>query len=186
MKMRRRACRKAFFPLEFQRVRLALVLLCFGLIAGCGKPGGPTPPAANRSTAVSAANTATNSSVGEAMLHKAAFEDRPNLGRDPFFPNSSRRVQQVARAQGEISRPKLPFSSYLKLSGLAAGKARPLAVINSSVFSPGERGEVAISFTNAQNTVEMKEVQVRCLEIRKDSVLISVEGESGVKELRVP
>ncbi len=182
---------RAHISTRLQRVRLACLLLLVVIIAGCGKPAGPppggsNPSATNRPANVTATNTATHSSAHEGALQKAIFEDNPSFGRDPFFPLSGRRKQQSTRAQGEAPRPKLPLSSYLKLTGLVLSKAGPSVWINGSMFSSGERGIAKVSFTNTQNMVEVQDIQLRCLEIRKNSVLISVEGESGVKELRVP
>jgi hypothetical protein len=171
-------------------VRLALLLLFVVLIAGCGKPASPPPggsasPAPNRARSAVATNTTTTAPTNEVPMQKALFEDRSD-GRDPFFPHSSRRKQAAAQVSGAAPKPRLPLSSYLKLTGLVLIKNEPSAWINGYMFSPGERGIAKVSFTNTHNAVETQDVQLRCLEIRKDSVLISVEGESGVKELRVP
>jgi hypothetical protein len=185
---RRSGLERTLAPL-WSIVRLALLVLLAVLIAGCGKPAGPPPggaasPAANRATNSIATNT-TNAPANEAMLQKAIFEDRPD-GRDPFFPRSSRRKQAAAQVSGEAPKPKLPLSSYLKLTGLVLIKSQPSAWINGSMFAPGERGTAKVTFTNSHNMVEVQEVHLRCLEIRKGSVVIRVEGESGDTVLRVP
>ena len=42
-----------------------------------------------------------------------------------------------------------------------------------------------IVVSNQTSQVQMHKINLRCLEIRHDSVLISITGEDGVKELRM-
>ena len=78
-----------------------------------------------------------------------------------------------------------PAVSYLKLVGIRPGPTRPLALINRTPFGLGEERDVAIVLTNQMSKAEVQKISVRCLEIRRDSVVIKIAGEHGVKELRL-
>ncbi len=58
--------------------------------------------------------------------------------------------------------------SRLKLSGVTIGKT-PLAVINGKTFSEGESSIVAL---------KEGPLKVKCVQIKQDAVLISIDGES--------
>jgi hypothetical protein len=60
-----------------------------------------------------------------------------------------------------------------------------MALINRTVLAPGEQADVSIVVSNQFSKAEIQKVNVRCLEVRRDSVLISIAGEQGVKELRM-
>jgi hypothetical protein len=79
----------------------------------------------------------------------------------------------------------MPPSSYLKLVGIRPGTTRPMALINRTALGPGEEASVSIVLSNQLPKLEVQKVNVRCLAIRRDSVLISIEGEEGVKELHL-
>lgn len=114
-------------------------------------------------------------------LIQSVFHSGPDAGRNPFFPNLSR-----ARTASDTVQPAmLPVASYLKLVGLRAGTERPMALINRTPFAPGEEAAVSIVVTNGLSKREVQKINIRCLEIRRDSVLITIAGEDGVKELRL-
>jgi hypothetical protein len=172
---------------------LALAFAVGLCLCGCGPSGGGKSAAPPKQTAkkgaTNAVTTASAPAAAAPVRPLSVFEDRPESGRDPFFPASERRMK-VASAQTEMeaarAKPQAPLSSYLKLSAIWPNKARPLAMINKAIFSPGERGEVVVLTPAMVGTSAVHRVSIRCLEIRRDSVLISVEGESGTKELRSP
>ena len=62
---------------------------------------------------------------------------------------------------------------------------RGSSLINRTPFAPGEEGPVSIVLSNQVNKAETQKISIQCLEIRRDSVLISIAGEDGVKELRM-
>jgi hypothetical protein len=109
------------------------------------------------------------------------FHLDPKFGRDPFFPGS----RLGPDGADESMAVRLPLVSYLKLLGIRPGTTRPMALINRSPFAQGESGDVVIVVTNQASRTELQKVNVHCLEIRRDSVLISIAGEQGVKELRM-
>ncbi len=81
--------------------------------------------------------------------------------------------------------PQVPLVSHIKLFGIRPGTDRPMALINRTPFAPGEEGDVTVVIGSESNRPEIQKVNIRCLEIRRDSVLISIAGEVGVKELRM-
>lgn len=172
------------------RSRMALVLLCWGLMLACGNPPAPPPrPAANSATnrpGTTAGPTANRTNAEPAAPVRRVTFDPMGVGRDPFFPSTSRAPRKPATNAVETTapaRPQLPLSSYLKLTGLWPNGPRPLAYINKTDFRPGEQVTLTLLLTNSQNKLERKQVLVKCLEIRRESVLISVEGEPGEREL---
>jgi hypothetical protein len=122
----------------------------------------------------------------EMLVAKSVFDASPEAGRDPFFPGSSRRAVAVRTTPGPAGEvPFVASSGALRLAGIWPSKTRPVALINKTSFQPGETAEVAVEMLGADGTLAVRKLMIRCLEIRADSVLISVAGESGTKELRM-
>ena len=107
--------------------------------------------------------------VEEASPAKSVFIDRPDFGRDPFFPTSIRRGK--ATPTNPIVEPVANFRD-LVLKGISSNKEKRLAIINNKTFEAGEEAELRI---NGQL------VKVKCTEIRDMSVVVSVNG--ATKEL---
>ena len=171
--------------------RLVPLLLCGIILAGCGNPP-PAPVAAAKGTPTSsgtnapAAKTELTAATNEFLMHKAVFAQLPGA-RDPFFPTSTRLPAAPSDSPStDQAPPRLPLSSYIKLTGIRPSKSRPFAMINQTFFEPGERGEISISFPNASGTADVQKVRIRCLAIREDAVDINIEGEPGVTTLREP
>jgi hypothetical protein len=74
--------------------------------------------------------------------------------------------------------------SYLRLAGIRSGTHRPMALINKTPMAAGEQRDVSIVISNQLSKAEVQKINVRCLEIRSDSVLVQIGGDSDVKELR--
>lgn len=147
--------------------RVVAVLLCASLWN--------TPPAPAAQTDPPAAPTARG--VGPAKLElgpvpRAEFVDDPATTKDPFFPNSTRRM--VRRSESATPAPPPSASTGLVLKGFLGSPTRPLALINNQTCAAGE--EVIVRTPGGQ-------VKLRCLEIREKSVVIAIEGEPGRKEL---
>jgi hypothetical protein len=100
---------------------------------------------------------------------KSVFIDRPDFGRDPFFPTSKRRGEVVRT--NPIVEPVANFSN-LALKGISNIKEKPLAIINNKTFEVGEEGEVRVNGLL---------VKVKVTEIRDHSAVVTVNGVS--KEL---
>ena len=116
-----------------------------------------------------------------APVPKSVFQLGAQSGRDPFFPDSTR---GTAKTEGALA-SRLPLVSYLKLVGIRPGTTRPMALINRTAFAPREEGDVSIVVSNQFGKAEVQKINIRCLEIRRDAVIISIPGEEGSKELRM-
>jgi hypothetical protein len=153
-------------------------------LAGCSSGPSATPSggaAPTQPKAGTASNPVGDSRTNSlAAVPKSTFHIEPQFGRDPFFPGASRSPKAAAAPA-----TRLPTVSYLKLVGIRPGTKRPMALINRTALALGEEGDVAIVVPNQQSTPEVQKISIRCLEIRPDSVLISIAGEEGVKELRL-
>jgi hypothetical protein len=125
---------------------LALLLACAGSIAGAAPVSAPA------------------ASPSEPPVTKSVFVDRPNFGRDPFFPNSSRRGKLV---EATVAQPVASFDN-IALKGISGGTAdKRLAILNNKTFEAGEEGELRVA---GQLT------RVKVVEIREKSVVISING----------
>ncbi|MCI0537169.1 MAG: hypothetical protein L0Z50_18280 [Verrucomicrobiales bacterium] len=171
------------------RLRLAprwAPLGCLGLIlVSCGK----TPNDAEKSNvpvqskSKGVASVASNSTPEVVQVQRSVFSTNVDEGRDPFFPESTRRSPRLAGSQPPAAGPAQPGSHFLKLTGLWPSKRRPLALINRTSIAPGEEANITVFVSNGQNVPESRKLLVRCLEVRQNSVLISIDGEPGTKEL---
>src|SRR5881296_3730888 len=99
---------------------LAMPLL---VATALGAPSVPPPPA-------------------ELAPPKSVFIDRPDFGRDPFFPTSKRRGEVVST--NKFVEPVANFRD-LALKGISNTKEKPLAIINNKTFEVGEEGEVRVN-----------------------------------------
>lgn len=109
----------------------------------------------------------------------SVFVDEASRGKDPFFPDSTRRNLQpaVARSNGTDAAPVVPASVYnFSLKAISGSKLRPLALINNATISVGEATEVRMGG---------RPVRIRCREIRDRSVLIEIDGTGEVRELKL-
>src|SRR5438093_8024763 len=119
---------------------------------------------------VQGAETNTNRAPAEVVIPQSVFTAEGAIGKDPFFPNSTRRVKRVDSGKQPAIRD---FSSLLKLTGIAGG-VRPIATINNLTFAAGEDQEVK---------VEGGKLRIRVLEIREKSVVIGIEKQPQPMEL---
>jgi hypothetical protein len=119
---------------------------------------------------VNGAETNTNRAPAKAVLPQSVFATEGATGKDPFFPNSTRRLKREGDRQ-----PTRDLSAILKLTGIAGG-VRPIATINNLTFAVGEEQEVK---------VEGSKVKIRVLEIREKSVVVSVEKQPLPIELKL-
>lgn len=119
---------------------------------------------------------------------KFVFVDDIKVGKDPFYPKSKRREPEKPV---EIIKPgetstvvvvkKVPVkaSSFLTLKGMLGSKAKRLVLISTATDSyefVGTKPEMV-------ETPEGR-VKVRCVEFKRESVVISVEGEADPVELK--
>ena len=118
------------------------------------------------------AETNTNQAPAQAAVPRSVFATEGATGKDPFFPNSIRRIK---RDDSGKQLPTRDFSALLKLTGIAGG-VKPIATINNLTFAVGEEQEVKVDGGKAK---------IRVLEIREKSVVISIEKQPQPVELKL-
>jgi hypothetical protein len=114
----------------------------------------------------------TNAVPEEATARKSVFEDDLKNGKDPFFPKSVRRAAKIPTVNEKAVAPIV----QLALKGISGSENRRFALINNQPLAAGETAYVRIA---------TGQVKVHCLEIRENSVIISIEGDPKEKELRL-
>ena len=115
------------------------------------------------------ASAGATNSAGAVLEHpRSVFitPASPKEGRDPFFPGSMRPFATAAKTNATTV--VVDVAAGLALKGFSELAGHRLAIINNHPFEPGESGDVA--------TPEGR-VRIRCLEVRKDSVVVEIAGE---------
>lgn len=115
------------------------------------------------------------SAQAEVLVPKSLFDDGPQAGKDPFFPNSTRRLEALTTTSTNAVAPS-SYLSQLALKGISGAKGQLLAIINNATLATGELAEVKVGG---------RILKIRCREIRDRSVLIELEGGGEVKELKL-
>jgi len=145
---------------------------CAALVAAvawlCGLP--LDRAAAAEAQAEPRAGVATN-----APIPLSVFVSEPSGGKDPFFPLSRRRLNP-GDAGPLSTQASGAGTSLLTLKGISMNRQLKLALINNVTFAEGEKASVRVG---------NQSVSVKCVEIRKDSVLLTVDGGSTPVELRL-
>jgi hypothetical protein len=100
--------------------------------------------------------------VGTNAIPQSVFVD-DERGRDPFFPNSTRR--QFKPAVPEVTPTVGPAS--LVLLGITGPPERRIALINNQTFRAGEENKVRVPGGSSL---------VKCEEIRERSVVVTIQG----------
>ena len=116
----------------------------------------------------------TNQVASELVIPKSVFVSDGAVGRDPFFPRSMR-LQPKKVDEGKGTQIIEDFSRMLRLTGIAGG-TKPIATINNLTFEAGEEQEVK---------VDNRRVKIRVQEIREKSVLVRIEGQPALVELKL-
>ncbi len=98
----------------------------------------------------------------------------PKDGRNPFFPLSTMGMPQNTTTTTTKPSPGIEPSVFV-LNGITS-PPKPTAMINSRTFEGGEEAELKLA--------DGKKVLVKCLEIRNDSAVILVNGQTYVLRLR--
>lgn len=176
----------AFVHLKTRLIPPAACVLA-GFLAGCDSPtasagSSPSTSSGNRVAATAALPSEHEPNPVPQAAPKSVFRTGADAGRDPFYAFAA----PTTDAAPEMAAPaRLPLISYLKLVGIRAGTTRPMALINRTSLCPGEEADVSIVVSNQFSQAEVQKVSVKCLEVRRESVLISIAGEQGIKELRM-
>ena len=123
-------------------------------------------------TSFNADGSEGQTNTAPAEIRKSIFNDDPKSGRDPFFPNSTRRAERTPLAEEPLVAPIVQLS----LKGISGPAGRRFALINNQPLAPGESAMVRV--TGGQ-------VKVHCWEIRESSVVISIAGDPERKELHL-
>jgi hypothetical protein len=113
---------------------------------------------------------ATNTAPAKVEPPLSSFVDDPKVGRDPFFPRSSRRAPSTpapAVVQATPQAPAIPSFGQFKLQGISHSANKKIALINSRTFEAGEEGEVKTTDGRAR---------LRVVEVKESSVIILVGG----------
>jgi hypothetical protein len=117
----------------------------------------------------------------ESVIPKSVFVNDPEVGKDPFFPYSTRRKDAMPRAvvtaPSTNATPALRIHVDLKLKGIAGTKEQRLALINSVTMAQGETADIKCAGGHI--------IKVRCREIRDYSVLVELVGLGEVRELKL-
>lgn len=156
-------------------LRAALVVLGLTLA-----PWAPAPAVAATASSARAATVQPAAPPDEsAPLPRSEFIDDPATTKDPFFPNSTRRVPVRTVAKGRTSAVPEPksLSAGLSLKGITGSRSNPIALINNKTCAVGDVVQVK---------VPEGEVTLKCLEIRQNAVVVTIEGEPGQKVLSLP
>jgi hypothetical protein len=113
----------------------------------------------------------------ESAAPKSAFVNDPEVGKDPFFPHSTRRLESMPRlATTNAVAPSSLLWNQLALKGICGTKGEPLALINGVTVSIGELAEIKFG---------RQIVKVRCREIRERSIVLQLDGSSETRELKL-
>ena len=123
-------------------------------IKSVAAPGARTPAATPAAAAAAAPQ--------ETQQFKSVFVDRPNFGRDPFFPKSDRR----GSVQDIVVEPVANFNNIV-LKGISGSAEKRLAILNNKTFAAGEDGELRIGG---------HPTKIKIVEVREKSVVISING----------
>lgn len=110
------------------------------------------------------------------VVVRSVFTDDPRAGKDPFYPNSTRRSSAPEVAATNTPPPSTLFGQ-LALKGISGVRGQRFALINSATVSVGEKAEIR---SGSQN------IKIICREIRDTSVLVELVGGAGeVRELKL-
>lgn len=128
--------------------------------------------------AICAAGIANDKSTNAVARPVSVFVDEVNKGKDPFFPDSTRRL--AATPQPPVSTnstaPVAAAPIALSLKGISGTKGQRLALVNNTTLAVGESTEVRAAG---------QLVKIMLREIRERSVLIEVVATGEVKELKL-
>ncbi len=125
---------------------------------------------------------AKGSSINVATITGRSCRDAAILKMRPDQIDEARRrvasfVPHQLRKSDLSAAPAPPWLSQIKLMGLGGAPGRRFAIVNKQTLQTGDTSAIKVG-TNT--------VTVRCLEIRDASVIVSIDGLDGTRELRLP
>jgi hypothetical protein len=152
----------------------ASVALAILAASGCGPDPAAQIDGSAKAKATNAVAVAKPAAGGESLTNLVSspeFVDDPKMGKDPFFPNSTRREPRLAvpnvTGAPAVSAAQAVFGQ-LSLKAIVGPASRRLATINRTTMEAGE--EVDVRHAGGK-------IRVKCLEVRPSSVLIEINGE---------
>jgi len=110
------------------------------------------------------------------VVPKSVFDDKLKGGKDPFFPNSSRRAEKVVTTPGGTNTTKAPPNQAAQLQLKYISPDRRFILVNDKNLGVNEEASVRIA--NGR-------VKVKCLSISDKSAVVTIEGDPERKELRL-
>jgi hypothetical protein len=113
----------------------------------------------------------TNTVAIDLPVPVAVFDLTNGPAKDPFFPLSTRLSDVHATNAAPVA---FTIASF-QLKGLSGTSSQRLALINNRTLAAGEEAEV---------TTASGKAKIHCVQIKVDSVIIQVEGQSETLELR--
>jgi hypothetical protein len=126
------------------------------------------------------AESKANPQVAPLNGPRSEFTFRPGFTKDPFFPKSTETVAAVAQIsaiQQQTTRAGT-VPDFVVLKGVSLTNGRKLAIINDQTVGENE------VFTLKRGVA--KPLQVRCVEIKPQSVVVGVDGATKELFLRLP
>ena len=108
---------------------------------------------------------------------RSVFIDNPHEGKDPFFPDSKRRIggqviSNVPDETGPVEQTLDALWDMLALKGISHAANRRLAMVNRYTLAEGEQREIKLAG---------QPIWVRCVTIKERSAIIRMKGQT--KEL---
>jgi hypothetical protein len=153
--------------------------ILLALLPACKPAGNPAVTAKPGAAATPAKTGASGAPAPDFTNQYASLFDSSlppeNKGRDPFYPNSIRRIPVQVVRQNPNTPAQQHVDPVFKLGGVMGGPGKWLAVINSNyILSVGQDADVK---------TPTGKVHIHVVEIGVDYAFITVEGEPGQKRL---
>jgi hypothetical protein len=129
------------------------------------------PLVAHARTAATAATTPVSTEAPVLPLSTFAVPRKVTEGRDPFFPNSIRVYGESLNTNRSAT-----VMVDLVLKGISGTTEKPLAIINSTIFTAGESNEVILK--NGR-------MRIQCVEINLSAGTVLLQIGTERRELRL-
>lgn len=148
-------------------VSAAAMLVAGVIMGGCSEA--PKPVAAKVDTKAKTVVASTNEVAIEV---KAEFDDDLKTSKDPFFPNSKRRVAKVASGKTVAEVPRV---ADLRLRGVIGSPGKYIAMINDKTFAEGDKTQISVGLNQS--------LVVKVTKISAKTVTVIVDGEAAPRDL---
>jgi hypothetical protein len=89
--------------------------------------------------------------------------------KDPFFPNARKATLEV-NSEGELALD-IPAILQANLHGIISSGGKSIAYVSNVMLEPGRNALIPIRAGGQE-----RQVSVRCVEVRKESVVVEVQG----------